>query len=61
MAERIEERLPPLPTENAPASTDERPSSPTPPDQPGGDRRVTPPRLSPLSPGGGDQSKRRSR
>ncbi len=61
MAERIEERLPPLPTENAPVSTDERPSSPTPPDQPRGDQRVAPPRLSPLSPGGGDQSKRRSR
>ena len=62
MAERIEERLPPLTMRNAPEeSTDERPSSPTPPPQPGGDRRFTPPRHSPLSLGGGDQTKRRSR
>jgi hypothetical protein len=59
MAERIEERLPPLPKRNAPEqSTDERPSSPT---LPGGDQRFAPPRPSPLTPGRGDQIKRRSR
>ncbi len=47
MAERIEERLPPLPKRNAPEqSTDERPSSPTPPKS-GKAQRVSPPRRAP--------------
>ena len=61
MAERIGERLPPPPKSDAPEFTDEHPSSPTSRPQPSGDQRFTPPRHSPLSGGGGDQTKRRSR